>query len=98
MSLPLVFHPLVQLDINDAYRYYESKRTGLGDDFLAAVEEVLRRIANNPLMHQQVLHDIRRGVTRKFPYEVFYRPHADRVEVIAVYHSSRDPAGWQARA
>jgi len=29
---------------------------------------------------------------------VFYRAHADRVEVIAVFHTRRDPAIWQGRA
>jgi toxin ParE1/3/4 len=98
MSLPLVFHPSVHADIDDAYRFYEGKRAGLGDDFLAAVEEVYRRISNNPLIHQTVFQDVRRGLTRRFPYAVLYRPHPDRVEVIAVYHTSRDPSGWQSRA
>ena len=55
------------------------------------------RIAANPLIHQVVFADIRKGVVRRFPYCVFYRPHPDRVEVIAVFHSSRDPSIWQRR-
>jgi toxin ParE1/3/4 len=45
-----------------------------------------------------VFANIRKGVVRRFPYCVFYRPHPDRVEVIAVFHSSRDPSSWQSRA
>jgi hypothetical protein len=35
MSLPVVFHPDVQGEIDKAYRWYEQQRAGLGDDFLA---------------------------------------------------------------
>jgi len=34
---------------------------------------------------------------RRFPYGIYYRVYADRVEVIAVQHSRRDPADWQSR-
>jgi plasmid stabilization system protein ParE len=97
MSLPLAFHPDVHADVDGAYRWYEQQRAGLGDDFLAAIEEVFRRIENTPEVHQTIYQDVRRGLPRRFPYGVYYRVHADRVEVIAVYHSRRDPKGWQSR-
>ena len=97
MSLPLVFHPDIQAEVDQAYSWYEQQRTGLGDDFLAAIEVVFNRISRLPEMHQSIFQDVRRGLPRRFPYGVFYRIHPDRVEVIAVYHSSRDPRGWQAR-
>ena len=56
------------------------------------------RIAITPSAHRTVYRDVRRALTRRFPYGVYYRVHADRIEVIAVYHSSRDPSGWQSRA
>jgi plasmid stabilization system protein ParE len=97
MSLQLAFHPDVHADVDDAYRWYEQQRAGLGDDFLAAIEEVFRRIQNTPEAHQTVYQDVRRGFPRRFPYGVYYRVHPDRVEVVAVYHSRRDPKGWQSR-
>jgi hypothetical protein len=62
MSLPLVFHPDVRGEIDDAYRWYEQQRAGLGDDFLAALEEVFRRIERIPTIHQLVWQDIRRAL------------------------------------
>ena len=64
---------------------------------LAAIEQVFDRIRKTPEIHAVIYKDVRRGLPRRFPYGVFYRVHADRVEVIAVYHSRRDPSGWQAR-
>jgi len=98
MSLPLVFHREVQDEVDDAFRWYERQRSGLGDRFLAALEEVYRRLGSMPLLHQVIFKDIRRGLLDRFPYGVFYRAHPDRVEVIAVYHLRRDPSGWQSRA
>jgi plasmid stabilization system protein ParE len=97
MSLPLVFHPDVQPEMDDAYQWYEQKKAGLGDDFLAEVELVFDRISRMPEAHSVVIQDVRRALPRRFPYAVFYRAHTDRVEVIAVYHTSRDPKGWQSR-
>jgi plasmid stabilization system protein ParE len=98
MTLPLVFHPDVQGEIDDAYQWYEQQRPGLGQDFLAALDQVFDRLQQTPEAHQVVYRDVRRALPRRFPYGVFYRVHADRVEVIAVQHTRRDPSGWQSRA
>jgi plasmid stabilization system protein ParE len=98
MSLPLVFHPDVQGEVDDAYRWYEQQQPGLGDDFLAALDEVYASLQVMPEAHQVIYGDVRRALPRRFPYGVYYRKHRDRVEVIAVQHSRRDPTGWQSRA
>ena len=98
MSLPLVFHPAVQGEVDEAYRWYEQQRPGLGDDFLAAIEEVYNHLRATPEAHQVIYRDVRRALPRRFPYGVYYRVLVNRVEVIAVQHSSRNPARWQSRA
>jgi len=97
MSLPLVFHPNVQDEVDEAYRWYEQQSAGLGDDFLAALEEVSDRLRQTPEVHQTIYQDVRRALPRRFPYGVYYRIHDDRVEVIAVQHTRRDPSSWQSR-
>lgn len=98
MSLPVVLRDEAQVEFDDAFDHYEGQQAGLGVDFVTRVQRVFDRIAANPLLHQVVLGDVRKAVVTRFPYCVFYRPHADRVEVLAVFHTSRDPAGWQDRA
>jgi plasmid stabilization system protein ParE len=97
MSRPQVFHPDVSDEVDTAYRWYEQQRVGLGDDFLAALEDVYQRLQQTPEVHQVIYQEVRRALPRRFPYYVYYRVHADRVEVIAVQHSRRDPADWQSR-
>lgn len=97
MSLPLVIRDEAQAELDAAFDFYEGRQAGLGVDFVDCVQRVFDRIAVNPSMHAVVAGDVRKAVVRRFPYCVFYRPHADRVEVIAVFHTSRNPADWQSR-
>ena len=98
MSLPVVLRDEAQAEFDEAFDYYEGQRPGLGVDFVARVQQVFDRIAANPQMHGVVFADIRKAVVKRFPYCVFYRAEAARVEVIAVFHSKRDPSIWQGRA
>jgi toxin ParE1/3/4 len=98
VSLPVVLRAEGETEFDEAFDWYDAQRLGLGTAFAAAIQTVLDSIAAHPLIHGVVLADIRKAVVRRFPYCVYYRPHTDRVEVIAVFHSSRDPAIWQGRA
>ena len=97
MSLPLDFHPAVRNEIDDAYNWYERRRLGLGGDFLDHVQRVLGEITANPARYGFADGDIREGLLTRFPYAVYYRVLADRIRVLAVYHTARDPSGWQSR-
>jgi toxin ParE1/3/4 len=97
VRLDIVFRAEAEEEFDEAFDWYDSQRVGLGAAFAEEVEKVITRVAANPLMHSVMLADIRKAVLRRFPYCVFYRPHPDRIEVIAVFHSSRDPALWQSR-
>ena len=98
MSLPVVLRDEAQAEFDDAFEYYEQRQTGLGVEFVNHIQEVFDRIAANPYMHAAVLADVRKAVVAKFPYCVYYRAEQARVEVIAVFHSSRNPSIWQGRA
>ena len=98
MSLPLDFHPAVRDEIDDAHDWYEQRRSGLGTDFLDDLQRVLAEITANPARYGLADADVREGALTRFPYAVYYRVLADRIRVLAVYHTSRDPSGWQSRA
>ena len=98
MSLPVVLRAEAEAEFDESFDWYDAQRVGLGSEFAAAVQTVFDRIAASPRIHQVVIDDVRKDVVRRFPYSVFYRPHTDRVEVLAVFHNSRDPAVWRGRA
>jgi len=70
----------------------------LGEDFLLCVEELLDGIRRMPELHPEVFQDLRLVLVRRFPYAVIYRMDEDQITVLAVYHTRRDPRGWQGRA
>ena len=98
MSLPLDFHPAVRDEIDDAHDWYERCRVGLGTAFLDEVERVLVGIIANPARYGFAKDDVREGLLTRFPYAVYYRVLVNRIRVLAVYHTSRNPAKWRSRA
>ena len=98
VKLPIVLRDEAQAEFDEAFDWYETHRAGLGQEFAAEIQKVFDHIAAHPLIHQAEFADVRKGVVRRFPYCVFYRSHRDRVEVIAVFHTSREPSTWQSRA
>ncbi len=97
MSRPLEILPEAEDDITAARRWYEGQRYGLGDEFIAELDDLLPHLAATPEMHQVIADGVRRAKVTRFPYLVFYRVFPDRVEVLAVLHGSRNPNEWQRR-
>ncbi len=91
MSLPVVLGEAAEAEFDEAVDWYE-QRAGLGFKFVASVREVLARIGSSPELHAIVRNDVRRSVMRGFPYSVYYRLQTDRVEVVAIFHSRREPS------
>jgi toxin ParE1/3/4 len=98
MSRTLIVDTEAEEDLARAKKWYDDKRDGLGVEFLEEVDEAFESIRRMPLVSRILFADLRRMLVRRFPYAVFYRVTEDRITVVAVYHTSRDPHGWQSRA
>jgi plasmid stabilization system protein ParE len=98
MAAELVIAPEAELDIAEAYVWYEGRRTGLGEDFLTSVDACLESIRRKPEVYPVVHETYRRSLIRRFPYAIFYEYAAgEAVTVYAVFHTSRNPAKWRER-
>jgi toxin ParE1/3/4 len=97
VSLPLIINPEAEADLAEAKDWYDDQRLGLGDELIDCVEEVLDRIQQAPGLYGKTHLELRLALVRRFPYAVVYRIDADQVTVVAVYHTRRDPRGWQSR-
>jgi plasmid stabilization system protein ParE len=98
MSLPITFHRAASAEFIEASTWYESKRFGLALEFMAEIDSCVSLASERPLQFAVVREDIRRVVANRFPYSVYFRAEEHRIVVLAVFHGSRDPAIWQARA
>ena len=99
MKKPLIVRAEAEADLAEAYQWYEQQVRGLGGEFLLCVDAVMASIERNPQLYP-VVHKgiIRRALTRRFPYGVFFVEGERSVSVIAVAHAKRNPRVWQARA
>ena len=98
MSLRLVFRRVAQIEFDEAAAWYEVRRDGLGIEFVAEIQKVLDTVRSHPNRYHVVFGDVREARARRFPYCVYYRVKPDRIVILAVFHTSRDPAVWQSRA
>lgn len=94
MTLPIVFRPKAGIDVGDVYRWYENERRNLGEAFLQAVKAALHRIADFPELFPRTNEGVRRALVERFPFAVFYLAEPDRIVVLAVLHTARDPRIW----
>jgi toxin ParE1/3/4 len=97
MVRDLTIRPEAEVELADAYAWYEDKVSGLGADFLNAVEAALFSIKRNPEINPVVFKSIRRCLTRRFPYAIFYTEEPTRIVVLTVFHVRRNPATWKNR-
>ena len=94
---PAIFRPAAAADVEDAWRWYEARRDGLGEEFLGVVEATLAQIEGHPESAPVVYRDIRRQLLRRFPYGLFYRLLEGQVVIVACFHAKRDPRIWRTR-
>lgn len=87
------FRPEAEAEIAQAVDWYETRRPGLGAEFLHALDEALARLALNPKSYTEIMPGVRRTVLRRFPYSVIYQWSEMRGEIliVACFHGARDP-------
>lgn len=82
-------------EIGAAFRYYQERAPDLGYEFLDEMRWVFAQILMNPQAGTLVGQDIRRRLTRRFPYSVFYLASASRIAILVIGHQRRNPDHWR---
>jgi plasmid stabilization system protein ParE len=93
-----VFHPEALTEYSEAVQYYVERRLELAQAFINAVEDAVNRIRKSPTLWQIIDEDVRRCLTRRFPYAILYTIEEDYILILAVMHCSREPGYWKNRA
>ncbi len=97
MTYRLIIRPQAELDIQDAFEWYEAQALGLGSEFIRAVDACLSAIEGNPLAYQIIYKQAQQALIRRFPYRILYVFDQEIITVVACFHSQRNPKSWQAR-
>jgi plasmid stabilization system protein ParE len=85
-----------EVEMTAAALWYESKRPGLGAEYLAAIDESFESISSRPLSFPvwRTGRPFRRLVVSRFPFVVFFSASPDAITVMAVAHARRRPGYW----
>jgi plasmid stabilization system protein ParE len=91
------FHPAASQELEAASSFYESRRTGLGEELADEVEDVCLLLSEYPAIGRKA-DDAHRSVPlRRFPFILFYRVRETVVQIVAVAHKRKRPGYWRRR-
>jgi toxin ParE1/3/4 len=93
---------IAQTEFEEASGWYETQREGLGLEFIAEVDRVLRRIAHQETFATAPIVIVEGGAVRRefvdrFPYVIMFVETDDQRRVIMIRRGSSDPARWRSR-
>jgi len=88
-----------QLEIIEAFEYYEYSTKGLGFQFLNEIDHSINLIKNFSDLWTKLnpKSKIRKCVVKKFPYCIYYSSDTHILTIIAVAHFHREPMYWKER-
>ncbi|MCP4108996.1 MAG: type II toxin-antitoxin system RelE/ParE family toxin [Desulfobacteraceae bacterium] len=84
MTDNVTIRPKALREIEDAWRWYEGRREGLGDDFVLCAEESLEKISRNPRLYPVIHKKIRRAMIRRFPYGLLHFIEKNEIVVVGL--------------
>ena len=91
------FHPAALEEYREAALWYAEREPQVAQNFVASVEEAIARIVEAPQRWRVVDEDVRRCLTRVFPFGILYTIEDDFLLIVAVMHFSRAPGYWKSR-
>jgi plasmid stabilization system protein ParE len=98
MIFSLTYLPESSPDIREAFAFYDSRSTGLGDEFLDQMRDDAEQIRINPFLHSIIQDEVRAAPMRRFPYVIYYRIEETKVMILTVQYSGRDSMWWKRRS
>lgn len=87
----IIIREEAETDLISIFDYYEFQMEGLGDRFITSFENSLQKLKNNPFHTFKISDNIRRAVTKKFPYSVYYMVIENTIVIFSVLHQYRKP-------
>ena len=99
MSYRLRIRLAAEADVAEAAQWYDQRQVGLGEKFVREVDRAIARVVENPLAFPVILrrHEVRRALTERFPFRIFFSLKNEAVVVHAVLHGHRDDRHWKDR-
>ena len=91
------FHPEALDEYQQAALWYAERDHSVALRFVTFIEDAIERVVTAPERWRVIDEDVRRCLTRVFPYAILYTIEDDSVLIVAVMHVSRAPGYWKSR-
>lgn len=75
--------------------HYLGQSVDVAARFEEEFEGATQFLAENPQVAAVVEGRVRRWNLNRFPYAIFYCPHADGIVIVTIMHTRRDPEAWK---
>lgn len=97
--MKIVVRPQAVEDLVRAGAWYEKQRSGLGEEVIDEVLRAIDRASDNPELFRMVRRagEVRRVLTERFPYRVFFSIVDQTLYVHAILHGAQHDRRWQRR-
>ncbi len=92
MVFKIIISELASLEITESIEYYESRKKGLGKQFLNSLRMALAILKSNPELFSIKRKLVYREMPlAKFPFIIIYEIIESEVVIYSVFHTSRNP-------
>ena len=92
------FHDEAAAEYDAAFDWYLERNPNVALRFDSEMERALQLICEAPRRWAQGSHSTRRVLLRQFPFVLIYRELTpERIQIVAVAHTSRRPEYWKPR-
>ena len=95
----VIVRPLAVEDIASAATWYETQQSGLGLALTDEVIRAIRRAQETPELYRilRACDGMRRVLTERFPYRVFFTVVDETLYIHAVLHGAQQDSHWRGR-
>ena len=93
MAYQIAFTRRAQREARKVADWYQEKGAS-PDRFVDELDILLRAISDAPLKFSEIVPGVRRALLQRFPYAVFFSIKFRVARILAVLHTSRNPARW----
>jgi len=95
----VIFRPQAVEDVIEAAAWYEAHAPSLGEQLIDEILSATHRAEENPKLFRIVRREgnVRRVLTKRFPYRIFFSVVDETLYVHAVLHGARHDRRWTER-
>jgi plasmid stabilization system protein ParE len=84
-------------EFNEQVDWYQARSTDAALGFIDAISEALERIVAAPGRYPGTFAGCRHCRLPRYPLQIVFLEEGDRLLVVAIAHSKREPGYWQNR-